>query len=352
MREEIGAATLAAAEPAWQLAFTLTKPCRRAIFSPDGKYLATDCGQIFEDARLWDSATGREVRVFEQNNLQSPFDLSFSPSGRWLVADVDGQIKVWEVQTGKLARSFQGAPCLQFCGREDLFVTYHPLGLKPAQLWSVEAGEALLSLGDEHNRICIACLSADGQRLLAVPHTGTAQLWDVKNRKLLVDLPVERKADFRYDDNRAAACFAPDGKRFAVVNGRGVEVWSVEPLETVGAWTSEGIESFNYLAWSKTGERLIVAKPHSPIVLDGAGKWLYGLGELRAAQFSPDGRSIIAGGDQIQILVAENGKRRATFDPPANSAMYRDDRGALQLSPDGKLLVAVGGAEVRVWKRE
>jgi hypothetical protein len=352
VREEIGAATTAAAETAWQLAFTLATRCRRAIFSPDGKLLVTDCGGYFQGSRLWDAASGNEIRVFEQSNLQSPFDFSFSPSGRWLVADSDGEIKLWEVQTGKLARRFQGAPGLQFCAGEDLFVTYHPLGLKPAQLWSVEADEALLSLDDERNRVCFACLSADGQRLLAVPHTGTAQLWDVKSRKLLGDFAVQRKANFRYDDNRAAACFAPDGKRFAVVNGRGVEIWSVEPLEKVGDWTPDGIESFNYLAWSKTGERLIVAKPHSPIVLDGDGKWLYGLGELRAPQFSPDGRSMIAGGDQIQILDGDNGKRLATFEPPANSAIYRDDRGALQLSPDGKSLLAVGGAEVRVWKRD
>ena len=211
--------------------------------------------------------------------------------------------------------------------------------------------ERLCNAGSEE-RTPWACLWADSQHLLAVPQFGKAQLWDVKGGKLRGEFPRQAADHTLAQDTRATACFAPDGKRFAVANGRSIEIWSVEPLQRIAAWTPDAILSCDYLDWSRTGERLIVGQRRSAIVLDGDGKWLYSLGQLRAPHFSPDGQSIVADGGQIQLLDADTGKRRAIIEHPTNSPNFWDERAAVRLSPDGKSLVAVGAGEARVWKRD
>jgi WD40 repeat protein/uncharacterized caspase-like protein len=85
-------------------------------FSPDGKMLAS--GGYDSTVRLWEVASGRELRSLKRHKaVQSgPYimpgatSVAFSPNGK-LVADVggegDGRIRLWEVFTGRLLRSYK-----------------------------------------------------------------------------------------------------------------------------------------------------------------------------------------------------------------------------------------------------
>jgi len=81
----------------------------RIVFSPDGKQLAST-GEL---TRLWDIATGKELRTLTgRKNVGYP--LAFSPDGRFLATGGSGgageseAVLVWEVMTGKKVRQFQG----------------------------------------------------------------------------------------------------------------------------------------------------------------------------------------------------------------------------------------------------
>jgi RNA polymerase sigma factor (sigma-70 family) len=76
-----------------------------AAFSPDGKLLAT--GGQYGAVRLWDLATGRQIRVFN-GHAGWVQGLAFSADGRTLAAGNWRNVKLWEVATGQQRRRLEG----------------------------------------------------------------------------------------------------------------------------------------------------------------------------------------------------------------------------------------------------
>jgi WD40 repeat protein len=73
----------------------LTHEVGAAVYSPDGRRLATACmdGRI----QIWDAETGEEVLSLRDSRLGSTGCLAFSPDGADLAsAGTDGVIRVWD----------------------------------------------------------------------------------------------------------------------------------------------------------------------------------------------------------------------------------------------------------------
>jgi len=122
-------------------------------FSPDGRALASSSGAIqrFERGewildrvvRLWDVETGRVIR--ELPGL-SGYAVAFSPDGRWL-ASAGGDVKVWELATGREVR------------------TIHP----PSTAWDV-------------------AFSADGRWIFTTSEDSGTRAWDPQTGELMATL--------------------------------------------------------------------------------------------------------------------------------------------------------------------
>ena len=83
---------------------------KNVVFSPDGNVLASS-SEYHDQARLWNVASGKELRPLAQPARQEIAALAFSPDGRFLAGagpDSNCVVYVWEVLTGREAYRFSG----------------------------------------------------------------------------------------------------------------------------------------------------------------------------------------------------------------------------------------------------
>lgn len=149
------------ANPAWKLIATLGPPPENVLdlaksqfisrvlslaFSPDGKLLATGGGEPSRSGELilWNVETKAIVRNIVEAHSDTVFGIEFSRDGKYLVSGAaDKFVKQFEVETGKLVRSYEGH-------------THHVLGVSwkgdgsriassgadnAIKIWNVETGE-------------------------------------------------------------------------------------------------------------------------------------------------------------------------------------------------------------------
>jgi WD40 repeat protein len=155
-----GSVRSAAALAAWKLRRTLAPagavaaPVDRVVslaFSPDGKLLASGGGVPSRDGELvlWKVEDGSLARAFTDAHSDSIYDVAFTADGTLLgTAAADKFAKVWEVATGKHVRSFEGH-------------THHVLGVgwnrtgrtlstagadNVVKVWSLETGQQVRTI--------------------------------------------------------------------------------------------------------------------------------------------------------------------------------------------------------------
>jgi RNA polymerase sigma factor (sigma-70 family) len=266
--------------------------------SPDGRFLAAG-GYEDHTIRLWELATGKEVRRFK-GHTQNVLWVCYSADGKAMASSSDDNtLRLWDVATGKeqcvisLNRARRNAA--EFALSPDSkIVAVEGLKESLVKLWDTATGNVIRELATPFKTVMMVTFSPDGKMLATkAMNEGHVCLWDVASGSLLRQLDTATKNGFR-------VVFSPDGRTLAIGNffafsgmdGRdsAVSLWEVatgrERARFLGEWhrayalafspdgmrLASGSDDGTILIWDVTGRARAAQQAQKPLLpkeLDG-----------------------------------------------------------------------------------
>jgi RNA polymerase sigma factor (sigma-70 family) len=329
-----------------------------AAFSPDGRLLAAGGYDSSGDnyfARLWDMATGKELRRCPgiRGGIRT---LAFSPDGAILAGGGDdGRVRLWDVATGKVQRTLPAngrrirsvdfAPDGRILaaagaavrlvdpatGQEKLHIDRQASGLHfsadghtltgavdgAIYRWDTATGKALTPEAAGDSAVDQILPTPDGRRIITRDQAGLAHFWDMATGRHLRRLEVAEQRNI---------ALSPDGRFLA---------WSA-------ADPTVKFKDPEHANWTHEGSRIRLLD----LAADRAVERFAGFeGEAHDLTFTADSETLVAvdhNNGTVWIWDAASGKQRRTF-----RVVRGEEKKRLfftwvsALSPDGRTL-AVG----------
>ena len=150
---------------------------RYVAISPDGSWVATGSHNSRDGVKVWSLPGGRLERHFPNPGLHA--NPLFSPDGRWLATNLGNKLRLWTVGEWRDGPQLRGRCPLIFPRRPSLG---HRGRAGSVRLVEAETGRLVASLDDPHqSRSNQATFSLDGSRLILTSEDSrAAHVWDLR----------------------------------------------------------------------------------------------------------------------------------------------------------------------------
>jgi WD40 repeat protein len=309
-------------------------------FSPDGRSLVT----ASDDHTLivWDAATGNALRTL-QGHSQTVFGMAFSLDGTQVASASGergsddkparpGEVKLWEVATGKELASFQGHASMVYrvafrCDGQQLASAGEDRLIK---VWDLNTRKEALTLQGHTAPVYDVAFSPDGKYLISASGNwfsskvaGDVKLWDAATGK-------EVRTFKGHQGPVYSVVFHKDGKQLATASGdHTVKLWDVATGKELA--TLAGHSNYVYgVAFSPDGRCLASASsdhtvriwdltlPAFPLAFTADPK------SVLSVAYSPDGKRLASSGDDKTAKVWDVSALRAEGRTPGNAWTPRE----------------------------
>jgi WD40 repeat protein len=280
--------------------------------SPDGQTIASASQD--NTIRLWRSS-GAPLMMLQDPSLKDSggtahtnavLEVNFSPNGQFLAsASMDNTIKVWQVQDGKLTKTFPDKSwisSLSFSPNGQLIAD--ACADKTVKIWSLTSNNPVKVLAGHTNTVMDLSFNKTGSLLASVSKDGTVKLWDTVNWKL-------RQTFSTPGVQIGGVSFSPDSQTVVSSNGD----------SPITLWTLK-----------------------SGIGTNPAGEERKGLN----IRFSPDGNAMAAAGqDGVIRILDKDGK------PLGKPRGHQQSVGTVRFNPKDSNVVVSGSLDgtIRIWDR-
>ncbi len=346
----------------------------RIALSPNGR-LAITASDAEQAVRLWDVATGKQIRVFQLKG--NAFSVAFSKDGRSVLIAANASVQILDVATGAISLTLDSGVVESLAvspdGRRILTGGYD----KTARLWDSANGKQILTLTGHTDDIHSVAFSPDGHYVLTGSEDKTARLWDVNtgrqtrifsgHKGSVISVAFSPRGPYaltlsddgivrfwniasglklnslKEDDGLIAVAYSPDG-RYVITGSDWVRLWNAATghlIRVVGSQTGT-----DCLAYSPDGKFVIVGTGSEMLIYDpSTGRQTRSLightEEINSVIFSNDGKSILTSSHHNDRVASEKsnaparlwdlatGQQKQSFD-------YFLDVTAVGFSPDNR----------------
>jgi WD40 repeat protein len=270
--------------------------------SPDGQRLVSGC--LDKTIKVWNLLTGELIRTFKGHSVDVS-SVAISPNGQFLASSSahcsKSNVKVWNFQTGELLHDRLGhkksARCVVFDTNRKIFFSS---GNK-IKIWDLSMGDRLCTLCHSSSVHSVA-VSPDGQRLATGSSDGKIKLWHPQTGDPLRTLKG-------HESVVNALTISADGQiLISASSDKTIKIWHLHTGQLIhtlkfhtasvnaivmsfnGQWVISGSSDTTIKIWRlDTGELLHTLKEHT--------------GPVNAIAISPDSQFLASGSSDKTIKI-------------------------------------------------
>lgn len=321
---------------------------RAIAFSPDGKTIAS--GGAEDIVRVWEVSTAcKQTRALEAQGGVT--GIAISPDGARVVASSPTRVvHVWEGKETRPSRALdrhtERATGVAFSPDGTLLASTSTDG--GLAIWRPATGELVRTAGAHADVPLSLAATPDGRAFVTGSAGGAAVVWSLDHEARRVELGSALRA----------VAFSRDGKWIGAGAASGeLALWPADAPDAIVRVAAHG-QTIEVVAFDPSGDRVFTGSHDNSLRAwsipsgEPVGGPMYGPNEgIYGLSISPDGRSLVTGGDSSGI---RGDHALGLFDLAAGGDLRRleghtNEVHAIAFSPTGKILASMDGGQIVLW---